>query len=74
MGTMAVLWVIEASVASTRPKQWKKGTGNTEFVVLRKLHAVAYILAVVNDVIMGEHDTFGKAVVPEVYCIFTTSS
>ncbi len=42
------------------PKQWKNGTGMNQAVGGREVHAVADALAVVDDIVVGQHDAFGE--------------
>ncbi len=70
-GTMVVPWVTEASVPG-RGRNMEQRHGMISFFIGREIHAVADRFAVVDDVVMREHDAFGKPVVPEVYCMLMT--
>ena len=58
---MVVPCVMAAVMASTMPKQWNIGTWIIMPVGRGEIHAVADGLAVVDHVVVGEHDALGEA-------------
>lgn len=51
----------------------EQGHATTELVIGGKLHVLTGEETVVGDVVVGKHYPFRESVVPEVYCMFTTS-
>ena len=60
-GTMVEPWVTQAMTPSTQPKQWKNGTGMQSRSFSVKLHALADVEAVVDEVVVGQHHPLGEA-------------
>ena len=61
IGHSVVPCVIEAVIASTMPKQWNMGTWIIMPVGGGKIHTVADAFAVVDDIVVRQHDTLGES-------------
>ncbi len=70
---MVAPWLTQAITPSTQPKQWNSGTGMHTRSAAGEVLVGADPVAVVEDVVVGELTPLGNPVVPEVYCMFTTS-
>src|SRR5699024_7739890 len=61
-------------MANTHIQKYGKWHRNAYSIFICYIHPIACLVGIVNNIVMTEHDSFWKPVVPDVYFILMTSS